>query len=251
MASRFSAQMSGQMPGWPAAMRVMSRKPPAARRSTARCSSERSAARRIMVAAVRCGTCDTVATSESWRSGGMATTDAPSDGHDRCGWWRRRRRRCRRPASAPRSPLRTGRAATRRRLRARSRPWDGPRRSAGRPSGRASGVLTLPTSVTSPWPAARAARTSSATAPTGVATKVTLGVGVVADARRGRPARGPRAAMASDRSRPVTCQPWARRARPIDPPISPVPTIWARRIGHGPRPVSSGRSSRRSAAPSR
>ena len=36
MASRFSAQMSGQMPGWPAAMRVMSRKPPAARRSRAR-----------------------------------------------------------------------------------------------------------------------------------------------------------------------------------------------------------------------
>ena len=35
MASRFSAQMSGQMPGCPAATRVMSRKPPAARRSSA------------------------------------------------------------------------------------------------------------------------------------------------------------------------------------------------------------------------
>ena len=32
-----------------------------------------------MVAAVRWGTWDTVATSESWRSGGMATTDAPME----------------------------------------------------------------------------------------------------------------------------------------------------------------------------
>ena len=32
-----------------------------------------------MVAAVRCRTCDTVATNESWRSGGRATTDAPSE----------------------------------------------------------------------------------------------------------------------------------------------------------------------------
>ena len=77
MATRFSAQMSGQMPGWPAAMRVMSRKPPAASRSRARCSSDRSSARRIRVAAVRCGTCDTTATSASWRSGGIATTSAP------------------------------------------------------------------------------------------------------------------------------------------------------------------------------
>ena len=69
MAVRFSAQMSGQMPGWPDAMRVMSRKPPAARRSRARCSSARSSARRISDAAVRWGTCDTTATSASWRSG--------------------------------------------------------------------------------------------------------------------------------------------------------------------------------------
>ena len=44
MAGRFSAQMSSQMSGWPLAMRVMSRKPPAARRSSAACSSARSAA---------------------------------------------------------------------------------------------------------------------------------------------------------------------------------------------------------------
>ena len=42
MARAFSAQMSGQMPGWPAATRVMSRKPPAARRSSApSCSAPR------------------------------------------------------------------------------------------------------------------------------------------------------------------------------------------------------------------
>ncbi len=87
MASRFSAQMSGQMPGWPAAMRVMSRNPPAARRSTARCSSDALAARRIMVAAVRWGTWDTVATSESCRSGGMATTDAPIEATMRSDAW--------------------------------------------------------------------------------------------------------------------------------------------------------------------
>ncbi len=55
MAVRFSAQMSGQIPGWPEAMRVMSRKPPAARRSRARCSVARSSARRISAAAVEVG----------------------------------------------------------------------------------------------------------------------------------------------------------------------------------------------------
>ena len=66
MAVRFSAQMSGQMPGCPEAMRVMSRKPPAASRSRARCSVARSSAIRMSDAAVRCGTCDTTATSASW-----------------------------------------------------------------------------------------------------------------------------------------------------------------------------------------
>ena len=78
MASRFSAQMSGQMPGWPAAIRVMSRNPPAASRSRPRCSSDRSSASRISLAAVRWGTWDTTATIESWRSGGIDTTAAPS-----------------------------------------------------------------------------------------------------------------------------------------------------------------------------
>ena len=55
MASRFSSQMSGQMAGWPDAMRVMSRKPPAARRSRAACSSARSSASVISVAAGEVG----------------------------------------------------------------------------------------------------------------------------------------------------------------------------------------------------
>ena len=78
IAVRFSAQMSGQMPGCPDAMRVMSRKPPAARRSSARCSVARSSAIRMSEAAVRCGTCDTTATSASWWSGASDTTSAPS-----------------------------------------------------------------------------------------------------------------------------------------------------------------------------
>ena len=40
-----------------------------------------------------------------------------------------------------------------------------------------------------------------------------------------------RAARSSDRSLPVTCHPCRRKARPIDPPIRPVPTIWARLFG--------------------
>ena len=79
MASRFSAQMSGQMPGEPAAMRVMSRKPPAASRRRAACSAAPSVASAMRVAAVRWGTWDTMATTWSWRSGGRATTSAPSD----------------------------------------------------------------------------------------------------------------------------------------------------------------------------
>ncbi len=63
MALRFSAQMSSQMPGWPAAMRVMSRNPPAARRSKVACSVAASEASPISAAAVRCGTWETSATS--------------------------------------------------------------------------------------------------------------------------------------------------------------------------------------------
>ena len=70
--------MSSQIPGWPEAMRVMSRNPPAASRSSAACSSARSLASPISVAAVRCGTWLITATTWSWRSAGRATTSAPS-----------------------------------------------------------------------------------------------------------------------------------------------------------------------------
>jgi len=79
MASLFWEQMSSQIPGLPAATRVMSRKPPATRRSIAGCSTAPSAARPIKVAATRWGTWETMATSESWRSGGKATTSAPNE----------------------------------------------------------------------------------------------------------------------------------------------------------------------------
>ena len=101
IASRFSPQMSGQIPGWPDAMRVMSRKPPAARRSSAACSSARSSATPMSVAAVRCGTWDTTATSASWRSGGERDDLGPERRHDRGDLACRRRRRCRRRREHP------------------------------------------------------------------------------------------------------------------------------------------------------
>ena len=78
MASAFSAQMSGQIVGWPAATRVMSRNPPAASRSRAPSASAPSAAAFMRVAATRCGTWETTATSRSWSAGESATTSAPS-----------------------------------------------------------------------------------------------------------------------------------------------------------------------------
>ena len=78
IATRFSAQMSSQMSGRPLATRVMSRNPPAASRSSAACSIDRSSASVMRDAAVRCGTWLTTATTSSWRSGAMATTSAPS-----------------------------------------------------------------------------------------------------------------------------------------------------------------------------
>ena len=73
----FSAQMSGQIPGWPAATRVMSRKPPAASRSSAPSCSAPALAAFIIVAATRCGTWDTTATSRSWSDGDSTSTSAP------------------------------------------------------------------------------------------------------------------------------------------------------------------------------
>ena len=77
IAGRFSAQISSQIAGCPEAMRVMSRKPPAAKRNNAACSVARDPATPIKVAAVRCGTWLTMATNSSWRTGSRPTTSAP------------------------------------------------------------------------------------------------------------------------------------------------------------------------------
>src|SRR5437879_1241421 len=88
------------------------------------------------------------------------------------------------------------------------------------------GAFTLPTSVTIP-PPARAARATSATAETGVATKMISASGSWPSASRA-PSSTARRARARSASTPVTCQPRARRARPMDAPISPVPRMAAR-----------------------
>ena len=77
MAEAFSAQISGQIPGWPAANWVMSRNPPAANRSSAPSCSAPALAAFMSVAATRCGTCDTTATRRSWSSGERTRTSAP------------------------------------------------------------------------------------------------------------------------------------------------------------------------------
>ena len=77
MGTAFSAQMSGQIPGWPAATRVMSRKPPAARRSSAPSCSAPALAAFISVAATRWGTWETTATSRSWSAAESTRTSAP------------------------------------------------------------------------------------------------------------------------------------------------------------------------------
>ena len=78
IASRFSLQMSIQIAGCPDATRVISLKPPAARRKTATCSSDLSLASPINAAAVKCGRWLTIATSWSCRCGSSTTISEPS-----------------------------------------------------------------------------------------------------------------------------------------------------------------------------
>ena len=82
MGRAFSAQMSGQMPGCPAATRVMSRNPPAARRSRAPSCSAPALAAFMSVAATRWGTWDTTATSRSWSCGREHEDVGPQAQHD-------------------------------------------------------------------------------------------------------------------------------------------------------------------------
>ena len=254
MAGALSRHMSGQMAGEPAAMRVMSLKPPAARRSRAVWASVASVARPMRVAAVRCGTCETTATRSSWRSGASATRSAPRlamtdwtaekafGSVDEVGVSTQVE-----PAnssgSAPSGP-------------SCSEPAIGcPPTKRGWVTSATIGPFTPPTSVTTSSPdssARRRAFTSPAMAATGVATNATAApwstpISSMAPSSRARRARD------SSRSRPVTRHPWARSARAIEVPTRPSPVTWAR--GATPvravRPAQSGRSSRSPRAPSR
>ena len=155
MAGRFSAQMSSQSAGCPAAIRVMSRKPPAARRSRAACSSARSSARVISAAAARWGTWLTTATRASWRSGGSATTSAPRSDTTRA-------TAANVVSAVAAVGVSTQTAPSNMAASAPSRPsssepaigWPPQKRSSA--TAAATGAFTLPTSVTSPLVAARA-----------------------------------------------------------------------------------------------
>ena len=170
MASRLVSQTSGHMPGGLEAMRVMSRKPPAARRSSARWSMDRWSATVIRVAAVRWGTWDTTATMRSCSAGGIETTSAPRPDTIE------RRSAKARPSvrsvgvsthTAPRKRVGSAPATP-----SRSEPAMGwPPTKRGSSTASQMERLTEPTSVTSPAVAARTWRASSATALTGVATK--------------------------------------------------------------------------------
>ena len=226
MASAFSWQMSGQMPGWPEAMRVMSRNPPAASRSMARCSSDRSSASAMRVAAVRWGTCDTTATSASWRSGASDTTSAPSEATTE-------RIFTSESSSVSSVGVSTHTALRNRSARAPATPscslpamgWPPTKRLSA--TAATMGAFTLPTSVTSPAPAPSALRASAAAELTGVATN-TMSAPSGGPTSSNAPRRRASAATASFSSVPVTRQPRSRRARPMEPPMSPVPTMAAR-----------------------
>ena len=60
-----------------------------------------------------------------------------------------------------------------------------------------------------------------------------LGPGVEPDGVDAPPRAGPRRAAAGSTSSPVTCQPAARRASAIEPPIRPRPITLARDAAHG------------------
>src|SRR5581483_9385835 len=91
-----------------------------------------------------------------------------------------------------------------------------------------TGAFTLPTSVTTPAVVSRACLASAAIADTGTAMNVTSAPGSSPTASS-TPSSRARSARDVSRSRPVTCQPRARSASPIEPPMSPVPTTTARR----------------------
>ena len=193
------------------------------------CSSDASAASAIRFAAVRCGTWETTATSSSWRSGGSATRSAPKVDDERPHRGERlgigrsvgvstHVAPANRSASAPSGPSCSDPAIG----------W--PPTKRGWPTAATIGPFTPPTSVTTSAEAgsrSSSARATSAIVATGVATKATVASRSSPSAST-MPSSSARAARTGSRSRPLTCQPAARRASPIELPIRPRPTTSAR-----------------------
>lgn len=218
-----------------------------------------SAARFIKAAAVRCGVCETRATSSSWRLGSTATGLAPSSltspwtseyASPEVFW----------PGVstqvAPRN--RSGPAPS---TPSCSEPAIGcPPTKRGCPTADTIVSLIPATSVTTPvrfsascWESTAFA--TSATAPAVTAMKVTAAA-VSTPTSSIAPSSRARAALEGSLSVPLTHQPWRRKAIPMEPPISPVPTIAALRwppVGllRGEVISYSGRSSLSPRAPSR
>ena len=198
--------MSGQIAGWLDAIRVMSRKPPAANRSRTACSSLPWFATFMRVDAASCGTWLTIATSASCSAGGTAIASAPKPlTHERTA--------AKTSGSVRPVGVRTQVAPTNRSALAPASPscsepaigWPPTKRATavGRAASTActTGDLTDPTSVTRGAPASSAAITTSATAPTGTATRVRSARARPRRRRRRRPRPPPRPRARSRRAR--------------------------------------------------
>ena len=208
MAAALSAQMSGQMPGCPAATRVMSRKPPAASRSSAAsCSAPVRRPRSSGWPRPGAGTWETTATRRSWSAGGEREHVGPERGdHARepgegaAGRWpavgvSTQVAPTKRSGSAPAQPdlLGAGHGVAADEAGVVDRRDDGrlhPAHVGHHGVGPAGRVGQEPRAAT------------SATAAAGVATKTSSAVGVVAHRRRGRPARRASSARPGSASRP-------------------------------------------------
>ena len=239
MASALSSQMSGQIEGWPAAIRVMSRKPPAASCSRAACSSPRSAARSIRVAAVRWGTWETTATSASCCVGIEGHHVGPEVGQDAAEPGVGAPGRSPRSGSAPRWPRRRDRPRPRRRPTCSEPAIGWPPTKRGWSIAATSGPFTL-AHVGDDGVGSQAGRGEDPGDHLGgdvdrgghhdqvglrgrspSASRAPSSTARAADARRRRPSRSP-------------CQPRSRRAIPTEPPMSPVPKIMARPARRSP-----------------
>ena len=240
-----SSQMPGQMVGCPAAMRVMSRKPPAASCRSAPCSSPSSAARAIRVAAVRWGTWDTTATSVSCSLGVEGDHVGPELGqhgaHPGVGGGVGGGRRGEHPGGAHeqlgRGPLDADLLAPGHGVAAdEAGPVDGGHQRALDAAHVGDHGVRVPRRATTGCSA-----TTSAATWTGVAT-TTRSASRSSPSTSRAPSSTARAAVPGVASVPLTCQPWARSAMPTEPPMRPVPMTMARPGApvRGGRPLSRG-----------